>query len=138
VISWFRGATAGDDPWDGATLEWATTSPPPAYNFAVIPRVTSPYPMWDERDRERDAADLGPGRRVFEKGHETPASTVLDAEWDEILDMPSSSPWPVVVAAATTALFTLLLIGHWVAACVCAGVAALALAAWHGKEPQEA
>ncbi|HET7562276.1 MAG TPA: cbb3-type cytochrome c oxidase subunit I, partial [Rhodanobacteraceae bacterium] len=29
----------GNDPWDGRTLEWATSSPPPAYNFAFIPNV---------------------------------------------------------------------------------------------------
>ena len=32
-----RGPVAGDDPWDGQTLEWATTSPPPAGNFAEPP-----------------------------------------------------------------------------------------------------
>src|SRR4051812_1066718 len=47
VISRFRGPTVGRDPWDGATLEWATTSPPPPYNFVVIPAISSPYPMWD-------------------------------------------------------------------------------------------
>src|SRR3954468_18256573 len=50
--SWFRGAVAGNDPWGGATLEWSTTSPPPEYNYPVIPRVTSAYPMWDAEDRE--------------------------------------------------------------------------------------
>jgi cytochrome c oxidase subunit 1 len=41
------GRPAGDDPWDGWTLEWATTSPPPAYNFEVIPTVHSRRPLWD-------------------------------------------------------------------------------------------
>ncbi len=35
------------DPWNGRTLEWATTSPPPFYNFAVIPTVNSPDAFWD-------------------------------------------------------------------------------------------
>ena len=35
------GAPAGDNPWDAPTLEWATSSPPPAYNFARIPVVAS-------------------------------------------------------------------------------------------------
>ncbi len=35
-----RGDAAGDDPWDGQTLEWATTSPPPDGNFADLPVVT--------------------------------------------------------------------------------------------------
>lgn len=48
-IAWAlrRGAPAGDDPWDAWTLEWATTSPPPAYNFETIPSVRSRRPLWD-------------------------------------------------------------------------------------------
>ncbi|HET7678092.1 MAG TPA: cytochrome c oxidase subunit I [Candidatus Limnocylindrales bacterium] len=38
---------AGDDPWDGNTLEWATTSPPPAYNFEHLPEVRSERPLFD-------------------------------------------------------------------------------------------
>ena len=42
-----NGARAGDDPWGGWTLEWATTSPPPEYNFEIIPTVRSRRPLWD-------------------------------------------------------------------------------------------
>ena len=42
-----RGARAGDDPWDAWTLEWATTSPPPPYNFETVPVVGSRRPLWD-------------------------------------------------------------------------------------------
>jgi cytochrome c oxidase subunit I len=45
--SYFRGKTAGSDPWDAWTLEWSTNSPPPAYNFASIPVVKSRRPLWD-------------------------------------------------------------------------------------------
>jgi cytochrome c oxidase subunit 1 len=47
VRSYFRGRPAGNDPWDAWTLEWATSSPPPHYNFAVIPEVRSRRPLWD-------------------------------------------------------------------------------------------
>jgi cytochrome c oxidase subunit I len=47
VKSYIKGAPAGNDPWDAWTLEWATTSPPPEYNFAVVPSVQSRRPLWD-------------------------------------------------------------------------------------------
>ncbi|TMA59526.1 MAG: cytochrome c oxidase subunit I [Deltaproteobacteria bacterium] len=47
AIALRRGERAGDDPWDAWTLEWATTSPPPPYNFESIPVVGSRRPLWD-------------------------------------------------------------------------------------------
>jgi cytochrome c oxidase subunit 1 len=44
-----RGAIAGNDPWKAGTLEWSIPSPPPEYNFARIPHVTSRLPLWDVR-----------------------------------------------------------------------------------------
>ncbi len=41
-----RGASAGNDPWDGRTLEWSIASPPPVYNFQVLPTVTDRDPFW--------------------------------------------------------------------------------------------
>lgn len=38
---------AGNDPWNGRTLEWATKSPPPVYNFAIIPRITDRDAFWE-------------------------------------------------------------------------------------------
>ena len=42
--------TAGDNPWDGGTLEWATSSPPPEHDFDVIPEVRDRDPVWYDRD----------------------------------------------------------------------------------------
>ena len=47
IASLRKGRPAGDNPWDAWTLEWATTSPPPAYNFETIPTVHSRRPLWD-------------------------------------------------------------------------------------------
>jgi heme/copper-type cytochrome/quinol oxidase subunit 1 len=44
-----RGEGPGDDPWDGHTLEWATSSPPPVGHFASLPAVTSEAPIYDAR-----------------------------------------------------------------------------------------
>jgi cytochrome c oxidase subunit 1/cytochrome c oxidase subunit I+III len=138
IVSLFKGEPAGNDPFGGPTLEWSTTSPPPPYNYPVIPRVTSPYPMWDPEDRHEDVARLRRGELVLEQGHETPASTVLDGRLDEVLDMPSDSPWPILAAAALTGIFAMLLAGHVVAVAVFAGLLALAVLGWHSTEPQAA
>jgi cytochrome o ubiquinol oxidase subunit I len=53
-----RRAEHTGDPWDGRTLEWATSSPPPAYNFAVLPNVEGTEPYWGMKERARASLHL--------------------------------------------------------------------------------
>jgi len=126
VASWFRGPPAGHDPWRAPTLEWATSSPPPDFNFAVIPRVTSAYPLWEEGPR---------GTMVLDEGHQQPISTAVDACFDEVIDMPHASPWPPVLALFLALLFGSLVLDEFGTAGICAALCALTLVAWHWKAP---
>ncbi len=47
IHSWRKGATAGDNPWDAWTLEWATSSPPPQHNFEALPPIRGRRPLFD-------------------------------------------------------------------------------------------
>ncbi len=47
VVSWARPVPAGSNPWDGHTLEWFTTSPPPHHNYTHLPPIRSERPTWD-------------------------------------------------------------------------------------------
>ncbi|MFN0154489.1 MAG: cbb3-type cytochrome c oxidase subunit I [Gaiella sp.] len=51
VRSVLSGRRAGNDPWRADTLEWFTTSPPPAHNFDSLPRITSARPLREIRER---------------------------------------------------------------------------------------
>ena len=46
-----RGTPAGDDPWGGYSLEWATSSPPPDHNFHSLPVIRSERPVFDARQK---------------------------------------------------------------------------------------
>jgi cytochrome c oxidase subunit 1/cytochrome c oxidase subunit I+III len=128
VWSYFRGPEAGPDPWHGPTLEWTIPSPPPEYNFATIPTVSSAYANWDD--------DIPPSLEL-DVGHKQHVSTLVDGWTAEIADMPHSSPWPILLALCLSLMFTLLTIQHYMFAAIFAGLVGLTLLGWHGKEPQE-
>jgi cytochrome c oxidase subunit I len=128
VYSYFRGAPSGPDPWHGPTLEWTIPSPPPEYNFATIPTVSSAYPNWE---------DEAPSSLALDQGHQQHVSTISDGWTAEIVEMPHASPWPLVLAAALTVAFALLVVQKYAYAAIMLVVVGLALVAWHTKEPQE-
>jgi cytochrome c oxidase subunit 1/cytochrome c oxidase subunit I+III len=136
-VSYRRGAPAGPDPWHGPTLEWTTSSPPPEYDYAVIPRVTSAYPNWDPVDREADRLKISDGVLALERGHAQPEVTPTDGWLARVAQMPHESPWPPILALALALVFTMLLIGRYGVAGIIGIACLLALVGWHLQEPEE-
>jgi cytochrome c oxidase subunit 1/cytochrome c oxidase subunit I+III len=130
LVSLRKGAIAGDNPWDGPTLEWLTSSPPPSFNFAVIPMVASRHPLWEDRLGEgtgKSALDSG---MVLDDGKETIATTVIDGEPDLILRMPDDSVAPFVTTLAISVFFTGMLMNSFAAMGAAAAAILLCLLWW--------
>jgi heme/copper-type cytochrome/quinol oxidase subunit 1 len=138
VASYFRGPLAGPDPWHGATLEWTIPSPPPDYNYAVIPKVSSAYANWDVEDREEDRRKLAGAVMVLDQGHEQAVSSPVDGWWTEIVQMPHDSAWPILLAGSMLLVFVCLLFHQWIVAGFMTLTVVFSLLGWHGEEPQEA
>ena len=99
------GALAGPDPWAAPDLEWATSSPPPHYNFLEIPTVRSNSPLWDQpelREMGRRIHDL---KWTLAEGHETVGTTMVDAVPESVLPMPEGTHAPVITALGIAVIF---------------------------------
>jgi cytochrome o ubiquinol oxidase subunit I len=68
------------DPWDGRSLEWTTTSPPPPFNFAVLPNVQGEEPYWGIKQRAIETQQISPEPRY------------------EPIEMPRNSPTGFITA----------------------------------------
>lgn len=130
VVSRRRGALAGANPWDAPTLEWSVPSPPPPYNFAVIPTVASRHPLWEERLREAAEGSRVQEGMLLDRGRETIATTPLDGSPDLILKMPGDTVVPFVLTVGMTAGFVGLLVHLWWLAGAGAAVAAISVIVW--------
>jgi cytochrome c oxidase subunit I+III len=100
-----RGPLAGDNPWGAETLEWATTSPPPSYNFEHLPVVENRYPLWADPHPRRVVTGLRTDRR------DVLVTDAIDATPDHRHFLDGPSIWPFLSALAVgvgviTALFT--------------------------------
>jgi cytochrome c oxidase subunit I+III len=137
----FQGPAAGDNPWDGATLEWATSSPPPEYNFAAFPVVASSTPLWEVEPGE----ELPQARVVGDEDvtlprhghHRTLTTAVLDADRAEMVTMPGPTVWPLVVALGGLGISVAFAARSWLVGGAAAVVLAVALLAWHADEEEE-
>ncbi len=90
------GAPAPADPWDGRTLEWHTSSPPPPHDFDAIPPVLGRDSFWREKYGRGGRGGEGSRTGVVPKHGALPAPT---APTPEPIHLPTPSWWPVLTAA---------------------------------------
>ena len=121
IYNFFRskkhGEPCGPNPWDAPTLEWSIPSPPPEYNFAKIPMVTSRYPLWDlthpERTAEIPHTQTGWTEATQQTGEHDMAPMHIETETRTAkelgIPMPSSTIKPFFVALGIVLMFSGLL-----------------------------
>jgi len=130
VASGYAGARAGADPWGADSLEWATGSPPPNYNFQYIPSVTSQNPLWNDESLDRPTLlELSSSRR------ETQVTDLLDARPQGRLVLPGPTLVPLFTALTVGLTFIGLVIGPWLIP-IGALLTYVALIAWNWPEDQ--
>jgi cytochrome c oxidase subunit 1/cytochrome c oxidase subunit I+III len=132
-----HGEPAGPNPWGGGTLEWATTSPPPDYNFAQSPIVTDRNPLWVGRD---EPADDAPGDQVTdpdlalappELEHELFLTTGPEAGLEQVREMPGPSFAPLWVALSLTAVSAAMLLQSAVFGAVSIALLVASVVGWY-------
>ena len=124
------GAAAPANPWDAPTLEWSVPSPPPPYNFSVIPTVVSRHPLWDGRLSESGIVSAVDRGMLLDQGKETIATSPMDASPEMIMEMPEDTPAPFVLTVGISILFVGLLLKVWPLAIAGAVVSALSILVW--------
>ncbi len=115
---WSRknGAKAPNDAWGAATLEWSIPSPPPDYNFAQIPIVTSRSPLWDLKHPEMTAgiAHSSPNAMTITDSHGVPMHEETEYKTAKELGIPMPFPTikPFFAALGLIVMFSGLIFIH--------------------------
>jgi cytochrome c oxidase subunit I+III len=118
-----RGRIAGSDPWGAGSLEWATTSPPPRYNFRHLPTVRSLYPLW------QDPPDTPVVTGLSTEARELLVTSLHDAIPELRYHVAGNSAWPPILAVAVCAA-SIGFIFHPIAIPIGAAAIGLVLIGW--------
>ena len=132
-----KGEVAGDDPWDGRTLEWSMPSPPPIYNFAEIPTVHSRDAHWEQKYPHGMPVPAGGSAEALDSVSEHDGGNHTDNQYEASLHeahrlgihMPSLSHYPIVVGLGLS-IGALGLVYHPAMAVIGLVIAVVGIYAW--------
>lgn len=132
VILHFRfGSKAPQNPWNADTLEWATATPPGAYNFISLPTIKTRHPLWEHpelpdtiAEGKHALAELDHGRR------DVLGTDPVSAKVREIVHLPTNSWIPLQVALAIAVVCISLLTGSYLLALLAAVVTLVMVLRW--------
>ena len=112
-----NGETAEGNPWGGSTLEWATSSPPPPYNFETLPEVHSRNPLWEDvtpnTEKETRPAYLMQNDPTDPYQRELLSTSILEGVPDGILKLPQGTLIPFGLAVSLLIVFIGVLVQFW-------------------------
>ena len=125
IVSLRRGARAGNNPWNGDSLEWSVTSPPPDAQFPRLPVVRDRHPLWDEswhrermRPEETPALDREAREDVAQMDHWPTrwrgalVVTVNEGQPLAVVHMPRRALSPFVASVGLVTLFAGLIVDY--------------------------
>ncbi|WP_305907437.1 cytochrome c oxidase subunit I [Methylomarinum sp. Ch1-1] len=132
IVLHFRfGRSAGANPWQADTLEWATSTPPQPYNFISLPDCAMRHPMWAQPDLQAKVAEGHYALSEIDHGRrETWGTDPITGKIREIIHLPGNSWLPLFAALALSALCISLLLRTYNISVATALVSLILLLRW--------
>lgn len=134
IWSAWRRVPAPDNPWGADSLEWATTSPPPEYNFAAIPLVAGRHPLWQQDPLPSAASGDDEATKALgiegALARENPVTGGLEGRPEETSNIPRETYLPFLLALGLAVFFTGLLIDAVVVGVLGVALALVGLVWW--------